>query len=68
MTLEEAITHNNSIKTDYEHRRLFQKVEAIQIGIEALEIIEEIRVANGLDAVIKVIWDKVFKLLPSEIE
>ena len=68
MTNEEAIKvlHGKDNITEKFSRQ--DLAEAEQLGIEALEIIEEIRVANGLNRMMDVIWDKVFKPLPSETE
>ena len=71
ITIDEAIKYLNLIHEDRRDDGVPDDMpgqKAIQLGVEALGIIEEIRTANGLDAMMKVIWDKVFKPLPSEGE
>ena len=67
MNLEEAIKQNKVIINEI-LMLLDKDIQAIQLGIEALEIIQEVRASKNLDKLVSTVLGKIFKPLPSETE
>ena len=62
MTLDEAIEWNKGTKEEFDEKGFDQTALAIQLGIEALERVQELRQCTAID------FDDVFRRLPSETE
>lgn len=66
MRLNEAIEQLKILELPYKSGQDHKRHISVRLGIEALEIIQEIRTSKHLDKLVSTTLDKVFSRLPSE--